>query len=145
MLLLERRILMESIEDKASKVSEVVKIIKDKVKPFSADLWSTFKEKTLSIWSNFSPTTKSAIIIVLLIAFILVIYKLSSVLIKSFFKLLWKVVTLPFKLAWDVLKDLLTVLGFREYDQDVFEKKFKSDDLTNEEREKFKRYIENKL
>ena len=145
MLLLERRILMESIEDKASKVSEVVKIIKDKVKPFSADLWSTFKEKTLSIWSNFSPTTKSAIIIVLLIAFILVIYKLSSVLIKSFFKLLWKVVTLPFKLAWDVLKDLLTVLGFREYDQDVFEKKFKSDDLTDEEREKFKRYIENKL
>jgi uncharacterized membrane protein len=145
MLLLERRILIESIEEKASKVSEVVKIIKDKVKPFSEDLWSAFKEKTLSIWSNFSPITKSAIIIVLLIAFILVIYKLSSVLIKSFFKLLWKVVTLPFKLAWEVLKDLLTVLGFREYDKDVFEKKFKSDDLTDEEREKFKRYIENKL
>jgi uncharacterized membrane protein len=145
MLLLERRILMESIEEKASKVSEVIKIIKDKIKPFSADLWSTFKEKTLSIWSKFSPTTKSAIIIVLLIAFILVIYKISTVLIKSFFKMLWKVVTLPFKLAWEVLKDLLTILGFREYDEDVFEKKFKSDDLTDEEREKFKRYIENKL
>jgi uncharacterized membrane protein len=145
MLLLERRILIESIEEKASKVSEIVQIIKDKVKPFSSDLWNAFKEKTLSIWSNFSPTTKSAIVIVLLIAFIVVIYKLSSVLIKSFFKLLWKVVTLPFKLAWEVLKDLLTVLGFREYDKDVFEKKFKSDDLTDEEREKFKRYIENKL
>jgi len=145
MLLLERKILIESIEEKTSKVSEVINIIKDKVKPFSANLWSTFKEKTVSIWSNFSPTTKSAIIIVLLIAFILVVYKLSSVLIKSFFKLLWKVVTLPFKLAWEVLKDLLTVLGFREYDQDVFEKKFKSEELTDEEREKFKRYIENKL
>jgi len=145
MLLLERRILIESIEDKASKVSEVIKIIKDKVKPFSADLWNTFKEKTLSIWSNFSPTTKSAIVIVLIIVFILVIYKISSVLIKSFFKLLWKVVTLPFKLAWEVLKDLLTVLGFREYDEDVFEKKFKSEELTDEEREKFKSYIENKL
>jgi uncharacterized membrane protein len=145
MLLLERKLLIESIEEKASKVSEVVKIIKDKIKPFSADLWNAFKEKTLSIWSNFSPITKAAIIIVLLIAFILIVYGLSRVLIKSFFKLLWKVVTLPFKLAWEVLKDLLTVLGFREYDQDVFEKKFKSDDLTDEEREKFKRYIENKL
>jgi len=145
MLLLERRILIESIEEKTSKVSEVVGVIRDKVKSFSEDLWSTFKEKTLSIWSKFSPTTKSAIIIVLIIVFILVVYKISTTLVKSFFKLLWRVVTFPIKLAWEALKSLLTVLGFKEYDEDVFEKKFKSDELTDKEREKFKRYIENKL
>jgi hypothetical protein len=145
MLLLERRILIESIEQKTSKVSEVVGVIRDKVKSVSADLWSTFKEKTLSIWSKFSPTTKTAIIIVLIIVFILVVYKISTTLVKSFFKLLWRVVTFPIKLAWEALKSLLTVLGFKEYDEDVFEKKFKSEELTDEEREKFKRYIENKL
>jgi hypothetical protein len=145
MLLLERRILMETIEEKTSKVSEVVKVIRDKVKSFSEDLWKSFKEKTLSIWSKFSPKTKAAIIIVLIIVFILVVYKISTSLVKSFFKLLWRVVTFPIKLAWEALKSLLTVLGFKEYDEDVFEKKFKSEELTDEEREKFKRYIENKL
>jgi hypothetical protein len=145
MLLLEKRLLIETIEDKTYKVSDIVQVFKDKIKPFSKELWSAFKEKTISLWSTFSPTTKSAIIIALIIVFIVVIYKISSYLIKSFFKILWKVVTLPFKLAWSALKELLTVLGFREYDQDVFKKEFKDEELTDEEREKFKRYIENKI